>query len=325
MALAELAHLQQERRTLLADLLSEITTFSSLTSTPMALDTELFHGILQFSERFIEILGLSEEISQSIDQFTQSKRKAAVEAEMLQNQLLEEHGILQREFETTKAMSRSVKSRAVSIKNQRLAPILDFIWEATNKVANAQIVAENSEFCSSIFDILNRADSRESVFAALGILVNVSASEKGLVHIAESIARNGFEVIPKIAEICSSYGEPRTKQLSLYLIRNLLRNPDLTFQLIRENCFQWICDFGPEFCEEREKLLLLGIIDALIDDKYAKTIRYCCKDSLQRLSTEMSGPEFIGINARIAKMTGEPENAASLRQQVRLEFPRVYH
>jgi hypothetical protein len=325
MSLAELAQLQHDRRALLTDLLAEITVFNSLTSTPMTLDMELFQGILQFSGAFAEILSLSEEISQSIDQFTQSKRKTIVESEMLQNRLLEEHGVLLRELETAKAMSKSVTSRAVSIKNQRLAPILDFIWEATNKVANAQTVGENAEFCLSVFDILNCADSRESVFAALGILVNVSASEKGLLHIAESIGRNGFDVIPKIAEICTTYGEPRTKQLSLYLIHNLLRHPDLTFQVIKENCFQWICDFGPEFCEEREKSLLLGIIDTLVDDKYAKTIRYCCKDSLQRLTSELSGPEFIAINAKIAKLTSGQERPAQLRQSVRFGFPRVYH
>jgi hypothetical protein len=160
---------------------------------------------------------------------------------------------------------------------------------------------------------------------ALGILFNISASEKGLSHIAQSISRNGFEVIPKLSEICHSYSEGRVRQLSLLLLHNVLRNPDLSFQLIRENCFQWLCDFGHEFTEQREKALFLAILDRLLNEQYEKTIKYCCKDSLERLSAEFVDADFIGINLRIAKLMGRQEAMPPPRQTSRFGFPRVYH
>jgi hypothetical protein len=321
MALPEVAHLHHERSALLSALIAEISDFSALTSTPMSFDSELFQGVLDFTNNFAAILSLAHEIAVSVDQFTQSTESTTQDRSLLLNRLRDERALLQRELETAKSMTKSVSSRAVSIKNQRLLPILDFLWKATNSTANAQILAGNSEFCATLFDTLNRADSRESVFAALGTLVNISASESGLLQIADSIGRNGFAIIPKIAEVCHAYGEVRTRQLSLYLVRNFVRHPDLAFQLIRENCFQWLCDFWAEFTEDREKALLALVLEALVSEKHEKTIRFCCRDSLERLLGLVEGADFLGIKARIGRMIG----CAQKSPQPRFGFPRVYH
>jgi hypothetical protein len=287
----------------------------------MSLDSELFQGVLDFTNSFTSLLSLAHEITISLDQFTRSTESTAHDRSDLLNRLRDERSLLQGELDTAKSMSKSVCSRAVSVKNQRLLPILDFLWHATNNTTNTQTLAGNCEFSSALFDILNRADSREAVFAALGTLVNISASESGLLRIADSIARDGFAIIPKIAEVCHLYGELRTRQLSLYLVRNFVRHPDLTFQLIRENCFQWLCDFWEEFAGDPEKALLLAVLEALVSEKHEKTIRFCCRDSLERLMGVMEGVDFIGIKGRIARLIG----CARETQQPRFGFPRIYH
>jgi hypothetical protein len=327
MSIQEIAPLLQERRDLLSEIVTELTTYGQLTSTPVAFDVQLFEGAAQFYDAFQTIIDLTDGISKNIDQFIEEKRKSAIEQALVHNHLLEEHTILKRQLHTVKAMSKSVSSRAVALKNQRLAPILEFIWEATNKTANAQKLSEDKEFCATIFEMLNRADSRDSVLAALGILVNLSASEKGLVEIAESISRSAFQSIPKIAEVCHVYGEPRTLHLAIFFIHNMLRQPGLAFQLIRENCVQWIGDFLHSVVEPSDRIVLIGILETLITKRYEKTIRYCCKDSLLKLATELDGQEFVANINKKAELTGDPEEgkAVQLKQPARFGFPRVYH
>jgi hypothetical protein len=294
----ELILLQREREQMCASLSHELQTMDQLST------------IRQTSVLLAELAQLADQITQSLAPLIESKGKTVAE---IVGQLTRENEFLQAQLDSLKAMAQSVAKRALALKEKQLAPLLDLLRVATEKTANTDALVDFTDFPISVLDLLGRVDSPHSAVAALAILVNFSSSDRGLQSLAQSLTDTAFPIILKLSEFCHVYSNSAL-QLTLSLVRNLLRESDFKYQLIRQNCFQLLGEHFKDFDSD----IVLAVLDALVQPSFRKTIEHCCRDSIMALAQKLTEPRFIGVRMRISAIIEDEE------RPVRFGRKRIY-
>ena len=296
---AEVAAEQARRVRLLGSLVDEVRRFEELSKTPMQDDEEMFLQTKALIEGIAEVAKIVGKIEANVERFARERVCDVVDQEMRLNELVDEHSQLKREVKNARLLSKSIASRIGAIKSKRFSPLWEVIWGMTDKSVNCQKLCNMKEFKRLAFDVLSRAESKDSVVSSLGILANVSNWAFGVREIAKMIDECECRFFEKLIELNYRFGEDRVKQLTLYLIRNLTSDEDMCFACLRENVLDFLLWRFDDFCQETEVRALATILNRLTQPQFSKTLEFHFSHSMDKLLAKLTPNEFALARSRL--------------------------
>ncbi|OHS92870.1 hypothetical protein TRFO_12242 [Tritrichomonas foetus] len=306
------ATLIEERSEIVRDLINELQYFGQLTNQSLEYEIDLLKSQNDYLSVCNHIMTITEQVNDDIEHYKERAKEYAIACEQQYTELLDSHSMLERNLKNAKIMSRSITSRASIIRNERISPILTLLWSLTSKSANSQLISEYDEFFPVLFQFIEKAENRDSNLAALGILVNISASNQGRSTLISAIHKTAIPVMKLIVDINNSnlLCEARAIQLALYIVHNLIFDEDMCIELIRDGCVH----FCVEVLENSEldindKQIAIEVLDSLISVKYIKTLNFYSSDDLHRLTRILTdeSTEKLAMKVRTVLQNGSNE------------------
>lgn len=313
-----------ERNSLLHELSTELDIFGRLTHQSLSTEIDSLTSQAGFWENCDQIATTIDSIFDQIHDIKEDALNSQPVNDDKFNELKEENLVLQEDLKNAKILSRSIISKSSVIRNQRVVPILSLLWSLSTRSANSHMISE----CQGIFDVLfqyiENADNNETNVATLGLLVNISSSTYGRQMLIAASQRSPIPFIKKILTNEDLLMTSQAKQQILYLIRNIAFDNDICIELIRDGCLKFCAENFSEF--EHEYQYLAQILEALINNKYIKTLTYYAQNDLAALYEElknMTNPDLkmIAIIRDIANVEYIQQSQMSIK---RFGVKRIY-